>query len=56
MDKTQELQLLKDQQDSTSPNKRKPEIYFNSVELNCFMRNSKNERKMKAKGKFDSLR
>lgn len=49
MDKTQELQLLKDQQDSTSPHKRKPEIYFNSVELNCFMRNLKNERKNESK-------
>ena len=51
MDKTQELQLLKDQQDNTGPNKRKPEIYFNSVELNRFKRNSKREKKVKAKGK-----
>ena len=51
MDKTQELQLLKDQQDDTSPNKRKPEVYFNSVELNCFMINSKNERKNESKRK-----
>lgn len=55
-DKTQELQLLKEQQDNTGPNKRKPEIYFNSVELNCFKRNSKKEKKVKAKGKFDSVR
>ena len=51
MDKTQKLQLLKDQQDDTSPSKRKPEVYFNSVELNCFMRNSKNERKNESKRK-----
>ena len=43
--------LLKDQQDNTSPNKRKPEVYFNNVELNCFMRNSKNERKNESKRK-----
>lgn len=51
-DKTQGLQLLKQQQDNEHPNKiRESQKYlFNSVESNSFKRNSKNENKVKARG------